>query len=430
METVLLGVSLLVFGALTINCLRLAFGESLSWGLACTLFPASWIPFYGARWHATQVQGVLHGVSLIAVLLFGALFIRSNPFLFDGHPLSAVRDYVAPAYAQSPLLLSSETYASDYDIKRRVRATGIGYGRYLGADYRFEQVVFADGMLRFKQLGKDEILEIAIELQDFDVAGSGNLVLDLTPDSDNFPLVHVLQYRPQSALPSVQSFERDYWMELYLDRVSDNRYQGEILLKLPDGRNGFLAGNFTASTKDVIWEFGDVVRSYDSNDTIEYIARQYLINNLGTSLDKVVGFDDTFYQTSLETFTGHTDVQLVMVDGSVHDIRIQLYKNEKEWVVERSPVRELIGALQTIQKAPPASIKQEPMLAVLETFGEKDLDELIGRNVELITHDGKVREGLVDSVDRYNVSLVRYLDAGEVAMMVRRREVKAVRLKD
>ena len=70
------------------------------------------------------------------------------------------------------------------------------------------------------------------------------------------------------------------------------------------------------------------------------------------------------------------------------------------------------------------------MLAVLETFGEKDLDELIGRNVELITHDGKVREGLVDSVDRYNVSLVRYLDAGEVAMMVRRREVKAVRLKD
>ena len=62
--------------------------------------------------------------------------------------------------------------------------------------------------------------------------------------------------------------------------------------------------------------------------------------------------------------------------------------------------------------------------------GVKDLDELVGRNVEIVTHDGKIREGKVDAVDRYNVSLLFVLEAGEMAMMVRRREVREVRVKD
>ena len=430
METLLLGLALAVFGATTINCIRLAFGESTGWGLACTVFPLSWLPFYGTRWDTLKAQGILHGVSLIAVLLFASLFIRNNPFLFDQHTLSTVRDYVAPAFAQSPLSLASAKFASNYDIEQNVGSKGIGYGRYRGIEYRFEQVVFSGGMLRFKQRETGSSLEVAIELPANEVEDSGSLVLDITPDAGYFPLVHVLQYNPQSALPKVHSFERGYWLELSLDRVSDYRFQGEILLKLPDGRKGFLAGDFNASSKDVLWELGEVVRSYDSNDTIEYIAEQYLINNLGTALHQVIDFNDTYFQTNLEASTAHTDVNLAMVDGSEHDIRIELFKHGNEWVVERSPVRELISALQTIQIAPPASIKKEPVMAIVETYSEKDLDELIGRNVELITHDGKIREGRVDAVDRYNVSLVFHLDAGEMAMMVRRREVKEVRVKD
>jgi len=430
METVLLGLALVAFGVTTINCLRLAFGESAGWGLACTVLPLSWIPFYGNRWEVMRTQGVLHVVSLAAVLLFASLYIRSNPFIFDQHTLSNVRDYVAPAFAQSPLSLASTKFASNYDIEQKARSRGIGYGRYRGADYQFEQVVFSSGMLRFKQRKAGETLEIAIELPHYQVEDSGSLVLDITPESGEFPLVHILQYHPESAVPRVHSFERGYWLELMLDRVSDYRYQGNILLKLPDGEKGYLVGDFHASSKDVLWEFGDVVRSYDSNDTIEYIAEQYLVNNLGTSLYEVIGFEDTFFQTNLEASTAHTDVKLSMVDGSEHDLRLQLFKHDGEWVVERSPVRELIGALQTIQKAPPASIKKEPVMVKVDTYSEADLDELVGRNVEIVTHDGKIREGKVDAVDRYNVSLLFVLEAGEMAMMVRRREIREVRVKD
>ncbi len=430
METFLFIAAMLAFIGVTLNCLRLAFSQSTGWGVACTLMPLSWIPFYGSDWERLRGQGVVHTITLVAVLLFGALHVRANPFSFDDSALALVRDKVAPAYARAPLSLSAPKFASDYEIKRHSNRKGANYARFLGRDYRFQQVVFADGILRFKQLGQQEPLEFAIDLQGYDVDESGSLMLDLTPESTGFPLVHVMQYGAESALPGVSSFERGYWLELMLTRVTDNRYQGEVLLKLPDGRKGYLAGSFNAPTRDLVWEFGDVKRSYDSNDTIEYVASQYLINNLGSSLNEVVGFRGTFFQTNLEESTASTRVSVAMVDGSTHDIDIELFKNGSGWVVERTPVRELIGALQTIRRAPPASIRQKPVVKQLETYGQEDLDELIGRKVSIITYDGKIREGMVDAVDRYNVSLVTPLAGGEVALMVKRREVKEVRVED
>ncbi|MBA54685.1 MAG: hypothetical protein CMK89_09540 [Pseudomonadales bacterium] len=430
METFLFTAALLAFAGVTLNCLRLAYGRSLGWGVACTIMPISWIPFYGLEWDRIRIQGVVHTLSLIALLFFSALYMRANPFVFDQGLLAGLRDRVAPAFGQTPLSLSSPKFASDYEINaKRLQGNG-NYGRYLDREYRFDHVVFTDNMLRFKQLDAEEPVEFAIDLHGYDVAESGSLVLDLTPTSTGFPLVHVMQYQPHSALPQVSSFERGYWLELILDRVTDARYQGQVVLKLPDGRKGYLAGNFNASARDLIWEFGDVKRSHDSNDTIEYVAGQYLVNNLGSSLLNVVDFHNTFFQTNLEESTGHTRVTVAMVDGSIHDIDIGLFKNDDEWVVERTPVRELIGALQTIRKAPPAAIAQQPVLQQVETFGPEDLESLVGRKVALKTHDGKTREGTVGSVDRYNVSLVTLLGGGEVALMVKRREVKEVRVQD
>ena len=430
METFLFISALLAFCGVTLNCLRFAYGRSVGWGLACTIMPLSWIPFYGVEWGRVRIQGVIHILTLTAVLFFGTLYVRANPFQFDESLLSGVRDRVAPAFAQAPLSLAAPKFASDYEINSKFQPEGGNYGRYLGHDYRFSQVVFADGMLRFKQLDVEEPVEFAIDLHAYDVGERGSLLLDLTPASTAFPLVHVMQYNPHSALPHVSSFERGFWLELILDRVSDDRYQGQVVLKIPDGRKGFLAGGFNASTKDLIWEFGEVQRSYDSNDTIEYVAGQYLVNNLGSSLLNVVDYNDTFFQTNLEESTAYTQVTVSMVDGSIHDIDIDMFKNDNQWVVERTPVRELVGALQTIRQAPPAAIAPKPVLQQLETYGPDDLDVLVGRKVALLTYDGKTREGTVGSVDRYNVSLVTLLGGGEVALMVKRREVKEVRVQE
>ncbi|MEE2731862.1 MAG: hypothetical protein VYA55_13665 [Pseudomonadota bacterium] len=430
METFLFIAALLVFSGVTLNCLRLAYGRSLPWGVACTLMPLTWIPFYNLEWDRARVQGVLHTLSLISLLFFGVLYMRANPFLFDDGTLAAVRDKVAPAFAQAPLSLAAPRFASDYEIAAHGFQEGANQARYLGRKYQFEQVVFADGILRFKQLDAPEPVEITIDLQGFEVGESGSLMLDLTPASVGFPLVHVMQYRPETALPNVDSYEKGFWLELILERVTEDRYQGRVQLKFPDGRKGYLAGNFNASTRDLVREFGEVVRSYDSNDTIEYVAEQYLVNNLGSSLLNIVDYHNTFFQTNLEDSTAHTNVTVAMVDGSIHDIDISLFKNDNEWVVERTPVRELVGALQTIRQSPPAAISRQPVLQQLETYGPDDLEGLVGRKVSLQTFDGKTREGTVDAVDRYNVSLVTLLGGGEVALIVKRREVKEVRLQD
>lgn len=430
METFLLGFALVVFAGLTLNCLRLAFSTSTSWGVLCSLVPLAWLPFYGIHWRDLRIQGVIHGVSLVAVLLFSALYIRANPFVFDGHSLALIRDWVAPAYGTNPLPISTHVFASDYDVKRLQFDSRFSTAIYQGGRYQFEQVVLNDGILRFKQLEPNEPLEFVIDLSTYDLVESGHLMLDLTPESPQVPLVHVMQYREGYAVPEVESFDRDYWMELLVNQISEGRYEGQVTLKLADGRKSFLTGSFSAVNRDLLWEFGDVKRSYDSNATIEYIAEQYLINNLGSSLNRVESFAGTFFQTNLENSTAHTSVVISMVDGSAHNLEIELFKNEQGWVVERSPVRDLISALQTIRQEPPAAILAKPVLVQTRTYAPEDMDKLIGQNVSILTFDGKTREGLVDEVDRYNVKLVTYLGGGEVALMVKRREVKEVVLKE
>lgn len=430
METLLLVIALFLFAGLTLNCLHLAFTKSLGWGFLCLLFPPAWLTFYGFNWRDYRVQGVAHLVSLAAFVLFSALYIRANPFIFDGHALAPVRDWVAPAFGQSPLEFSAPVFASDYDIKRVDADARYSYGRYSGKDLQFQQVVLSNGVLRFKQLETQEPVELVIDLSHYDIEQAGSLGMDVTPDSQVVPVVHVMTFQNNSAVPVVESYDRGYWLELIVDRIGTGRYEGQVKLKLPDGGKSYLAGMFSATDKDLIWEFDEVKRSYDSNDTIEYITEQYLVNNLGSSLDEVVDFNGTFFQTNLENSTGHTNVRISMVDGSTHNIAIELFKNDQGWVVERSPVRDLISALQTIQEQPPAAISSKPVLVQTRTFSADEVDELVGLNVTIVTRDGKTREGLLDSVDRYNVSLVTYLGGGEVAMMVRRREVKEVRLKD
>lgn len=430
METFLLVIALFFSTGLTLNCLRLAFSTSVIWGLLCLFLPPFWLPFYGFNWSRHRLQGTFHLTSLVALVLCGALFIRANPFIFDGHSLALVRDWVAPAFGQSPLEISRPMFASDYDIKRKRHDSKSSYGHYQGRNLQFQQVVFFDGIMRFKQMDRQEPVELVIDLSAYDLQTTGSLSLDITPDTVNVPLIHVMQYHEGAALADVESYDRGYWLELMVDRISDGRYDGQVTLKLPDGGKSYFAGVFSAANRDLVWEFGQVKRSYDSNHTIEYVAEQYLVNNLGSALDKVVEFDDTFFQTNLEDSTAHTHATLAMVDGSTHNLDIQLFKSEGGWVVERSPVRDLISALQTIREEPPAAILPVPVLEQPRTFSAEEVDELVGRNVMLVTWDGKTREGMLDAVDRYNVSIVTYIGGGEAAMLVKRREVKEVLLKD
>lgn len=430
METLLFYITLLMFAGFSLNCIRLAFAHSHFWGMLSVLFPPSWLAFYPVHWRDIRIQGIAHCVSFIGLLLFSSLYIRANPLEFDNHALASLRDVVAPAFAATPLALSAPKYATDLEVeKSRQLHSSQAYSHYAGVAYQFQQATFSDQMLRFKQLQPvKEPIEFVIDLSGFYAPTNTGLALHITPDSLHRPLVHVLKYAKGSAIPQVDSFDHGYWLELMLSNDGDAFYEGQIQLKLPDGKKSFLAGNFGASAQDLIWEFGEVNPQYDSNDTIQYVAQQYLLNHLGSSLQQVQSFSRTFFQTNLEEPTAHTLAKLSMVDGSEHDIQLRLFKSDQGWVVEHTPVRELISALQVIEEEAPAAIIPVPIQPSVYSIDQ--VDELIGRSVRIITQDGRTREGIVDAVDRYNVSLVVPFQAGEVAMLVKRREVKEIVVRD
>ena len=154
------------------------------------------------------------------------------------------------------------------------------------------------------------------------------------------------------------------------------------------------------------------------------------MNKLGSALGSVERFEGTFFQTTLEEPSATTTAHINMVDGSQQHIALNLFKGAEGWTVEHSPVRELISALQAITKAPPAAINRKQLPTQISVFSIDEVDSLVGRSVVIVTQDGRVREGVVSAVDRYNVSLTTNMDGGSMAMLVRRREVKEIQVKD
>lgn len=432
MESALLLFGVVAFSALTLNYLKIAFQTANIWFLLGLLFPPSCIAFYVQFWGRYKPQAVLHGVSLVALILFSAIYIRAYPFEFEQTALSPLRNVIAPAYAESPLPIEPIVYATDAEMTRYLRP---GRKRAVAnieqRTFRIDRAVVNNGIVRFKTKSKtgDE-LEVAVDLSEMEISNPNIIELDLTPEHTNLPTVYVIQHRKNNPAPSISVYDYGYWMEFSLNKMTNYQYDGFINLKLPDGAQSFVAGYFDAFDVDLVWDYGAVDRRHDSNHTIEYVAEQYLTNNLGSALGKVEAFHDTFFQTSLDEPSGRTVALLEMVDGSQQQVKLQLFKGDEGWTVEHAPVRELISALQAISKAPPASIRRAALPTQITVFSIDEVESLVGRSVVIVTQDGRVREGVVSAVDKYNVSLMNPMHGGSMAMLVRRREVKEIQLKD
>ncbi|MAR93130.1 MAG: hypothetical protein CML06_19965 [Pseudomonadales bacterium] len=397
------------------------------------MIPPAWVAFYSSRWDVMRTQAVIHLTAFCAVCLCGVLYIRAHPLWFDGHALAPVRNWVAPAHRPDPLVLNRPVFISDYEVQQQALAqasTAEGsFARYRGEPLRFSRVLYRDGVLRFKQAETPASVEFLIDLgpsaPGFDKDG---LTLDITPTSVKAPLVLVIREQPASAAPLVDAYSSGYWLELLLTRTDQQQFEGQILLRLPDADKSYLAGSFQASPLDLQWQLGEVDRDYDSNDTIEYVARQYLSNHLSSNLRAVEGFRDTYFQTGLPESTASTRARITLADGSQLELGLSLFKNAAGWVVEPAPTRDLISALQTMRQAPTASIPPASVLAQPSRLATTELEQLVGQKVTLVTHDGRSRHGQIQAVDRYNVSLVNRIGAGEMAVLVRRRDIKEVLL--
>lgn len=421
----------MVFLALSVNYFRLAFAISNLWVALGLLFPPSCIAFYAIFAPKYRLQALFHGVGFMAVVLFTVLYVRTYPFEFDQTRLAQFRDWVAPAFSNTPLAINTLPYATDAELEQSFAREKRTVARLNGIRVKVKQVVFNHNILRFKSLsGFGGATEIAIDLANSDIPNPDNIELVTTPESADLPTVIVHTKSEKNVKPSATSYNYGFWLELKVEKINESEYDGFVNLKLPDGQKSYLAGHFVAQKRDLVWEHDGVDRNYDSNDTIEYVAEKYLANKLGSSLVEVKMFNDTYFQTGLADASGRTLAHITLVDGSDQNIELRLFKGEFGWAVEHTPVRDLIAALRAMTQAPTASIGRQIEASQTTSVDLGELESVVGEHVILTTKDGKVREGTIKSVDRYNVSLSIRMGGGSMAMLIRRRHISDVRIQE
>jgi len=326
------------------------------------------------------------------------------------------------------MTIELDKFVSERELQPFLTGRDHPAGMVHGEPVEFVRTTLVNDILRFKS---DENifapLEIAIPLDHLPLKPGENL-LEYTPESPDSPQVHITHYPESKQSPEVDVFTHRFWLELMVSVKDGPVYTGYVKLRLPDRQHSFVAGEFRAYTRDLRFEDDKVDPFFDSNATIEYVAEQYLVNRLGNVLEKVTGFQDTFFQTVLEHPTGRTDATVRLVDGSAHTLKIGLLKGSEGWVVDNGPTADLITALRTLRNKSSSAIRTMAVRERLQVIDPDSLDQLVGKMVVISTRDGKQRSGIVSEVDQHNVTLTSPQDGGSMGMLVKRREIAEVKL--
>ena len=100
------------------------------------------------------------------------------------------------------------------------------------------------------------------------------------------------------------------------------------------------------------------------------------------------------------------------------------------WVVKSVPELDLISALRTLRQNPPAAIGRNPLREQVRRITPDAVESALGKDVVILTLDGKQREGRVSAVDQHNITLAAPVEGGAMGMLVKRRDVMEVQLRD
>lgn len=347
METTLLQVASALFLICTLIFVRHAFAHTLAWGLTALLLPPSALFFYLIQWKTRRTLALVHLGSTLFLLLAAVLWVRAHPWALEGSRLDVLRTYWAPAEAATPLAIPAKVFANEHELEPFLQAQGHPVGRIRGQETHFIRTTLLNGVLHFKS-GDNLIpaLEVAISLVGIPLSAGENL-LDFTPESATSPEIQILWFPEDGGQPDIAVYKGGYWMQLMLTVKDDPVYSGYVKLRLPDRKQSFVAGEFQAHTRDLRYENGLVDRLFDSNATIEFACEHYLVNKLGNVLEKITGYEGTFFQTVLEPATGRSRVSFQLVDGTVHAAQLELIKGADGWVVDKGLSAEEIGVLRS-----------------------------------------------------------------------------------
>ena len=291
-------------------------------------------------WALARVAGVL------TAAVGAALFVMAHSV---AAPPSAALSGQSGQVQRGSQMATTTTFVTSEEAALAVVA-GQGKalsGRIHGRTFHYDRVALIDGVLTASQGGgflPDLEVRALIGWKPEDITERKNLLV--TPSEVNPPVVHVSWKPEDKDYPETQIFKGGYRMELALAPLGAGQLSGSLVLVVPDSYKSFLSGDFTAYTNHLRYRNGSVDLYFDHEDTLAYVAREYL--------------ETQFPEGALESVTprqvvlrraessGQVTAQVLLTNGAEEERSVRLEKSDVGWSVEPGSMvtREIRGPVE------------------------------------------------------------------------------------
>ncbi len=314
-------------------------------------------------------------------------------------------------------------------------------GRIHGESFRYDRVELIDGVLSVRQ-GSGFLPELEVRVfLDTDIDGAKleeRKTISVHPGNPTAPPVHI-SWRDDEGRLQTEIIRRGYRMELQLAQLDQKQLKGFLQLIFPDVTRSFLSGEFVAYTNHLHYKGnGDVDRGYTHPDTLEYVARIYVMGQYPSGAVASVRFDRTRIRGSRTE--GSTVVRVQLEDGRVERKKVALQFSRGEWVVRREAVTTEVvkgdesAADSSEDNGSDANLEGESAAGTAPEQPRRvafaDLTEYRGQTVRTERHDSKLQKGTLKKVQDNRVELETSLSGGTVRYHVKKDELRRVRLAD
>lgn len=206
-------------------------------------------------------------------------------------------------------------------------------GRIHGRTFHYDRVALIDGVLTASQgdgFLPDLEVRVLIGWKPEDITERQSLLVN--PSDSNPPVVHVSWKPDGKDFPETRIFKGGYRMELALVPLDAGQLSGSLVLVVPDSYKSYLSGDFTAYTNHLRYRNGSVDLYFDHEDTLAYVAQQYLRTQFPEGALKSVTPRQVILRRAESS--GQVTARVLLTNGAEEERFVRLEKSDVGWSVE------------------------------------------------------------------------------------------------
>ena len=395
--------------------------------------------YYRHHWEALRVAALIQTTGLAMTVAGTFMF-----FFQSVHPDSVVPVQCGEVFST----LIDDQNSGFVDSERALKLlaqNGPGHpveGRVHDAPFRPDRVELVNGVLRLSEgEGFFPEREIAIMLGEQDVLPEGRIRRVIDPDAADAPEVH-LSWIGDDGQPATKIIRHGYRLEIELVPSVRNKLSGYVQIALPDRWESYAAGDVDVVTSHLRYKADDIDRSFDHEDTLHFIAEEYLHTQYLEADVATITFSDTV----LDSLEGRatTLATVTLKDGRIARHVVKAARSEFGWNVQAGesvaateaagykPIYNVLppkGRQQPTTTEQPAKAVAVPKKVLERTLSFGQLDSLTGQGAVIEYTSGRQEQGVLRGMQKDRLLFETMKGGGVVQFRIAEGELLLLRMK-